>query len=382
MTGYWLRALAACWLGLLWVQPAAAHSSSTAYLDLAAADDGAVRVQWRIALRDLDALLDLDADGDGRLRWGEVLDRAAAVVTLAHERLHLRSDAAACRIDYAPLRHVRLGELGFVQLDGQAQCRGRVALRYALFDGVDPTHRVLLQVDGGAPQLLAPGGTHTVGGDTPRATLWGFVRDGVGHILGGVDHLLFLVALLLPAVVTRTAQGVVPRHDLRAALIEVAWIATAFTLAHSLTLACATFGWLRMPAAVIEPLVALTVLAAALNNLWPVVTRRLAAVAFLFGLSTASRSPKSWRRSNCRAPNWHMHCSASISASRRASCWSSRRASRCWRGRRAGAATRAGCCARVRRAWPCSRCSGWSSASSRAVGSPPEAMRRAPIRKR
>ena len=284
MTGYWLRALAACWLGLLWVQPAAAHSSSTAYLDLAAADDGAVRVQWRIALRDLDALLDLDADGDGRLRWGEVLDRAAADVTLAHERLHLRSDAAACRIDYAPLRHVRLGELGFVQLDGQAQCRGRVALRYALFDGVDPTHRVLLQVDGGAPQLLAPGGTHTVGGDTARATLWGFVRDGVGHILGGVDHLLFLVALLLPAVVTRTAQGVVPRHDLRAALIEAAWIATAFTLAHSLTLACATFGWLRMPAAVIEPLVALTVLAAALNNLWPVVTRRLAAVAFLFGL--------------------------------------------------------------------------------------------------
>ena len=286
MTRDWLRALAACWLGLLWVQPAAAHSSSTAYLDLAAADDDAVRVQWRIALRDLDALLDLDADGDGRLRWGEVLDRAAAVVTLAPEGLHLRSDAdaAVCRIDYAPPRHVRLGDLGFVQLDGQTQCRGAVALRYALFDGVDPTHRVLLQVDGGAPQLLAPGGTHTIGGDRPRATLWRFVRDGVSHILGGVDHLLFLVALLLPAVVTRTTQGIAPRHDPRAALIEVAWIATAFTLAHSLTLACATFGWLRVPAAVIEPLVALTVLAAALNNLWPVVTRRLAAVAFVFGL--------------------------------------------------------------------------------------------------
>jgi hypothetical protein len=68
------------------------------------------------------------------------------------------------------------------------------------------------------------------------------------------------------------------------ALITVIWVATAFTLAHSLTLALATFGVIRIPARVIEPLIALTIVLTALNNVWPVVTRRLPAVAFAFGL--------------------------------------------------------------------------------------------------
>ena len=54
--------------------------------------------------------------------------------------------------------------------------------------------------------------------------------------------------------------------------MAVIWIVTAFTLAHSLTLALASFGIIRIPARVIEPLIALTILATALNNVWPVVT--------------------------------------------------------------------------------------------------------------
>jgi hypothetical protein len=57
---------------------AAAHSASTAYLQVEPDGRGAA-IEWRIALRDLDVLLDLDADGDGRLTWGEVLDRAGAI---------------------------------------------------------------------------------------------------------------------------------------------------------------------------------------------------------------------------------------------------------------------------------------------------------------
>jgi hydrogenase/urease accessory protein HupE len=108
--------------------------------------------------------------------------------------------------------------------------------------------------------------------------------NGVLHILGGLDHLLFLVALVLPAVVERRDRRWIARLDLRAALLQVAWIATAFTAAHSITLGLASFGLVRLPASVIEPLIAVTVLAAALNNLWPLVTARLALVAFGFGL--------------------------------------------------------------------------------------------------
>jgi hypothetical protein len=111
-----------------------------------------------------------------------------------------------------------------------------------------------------------------------------FVREGIGHILGGLDHLLFLITLMLPAVVKRDSGRWTARLDRRQALIQVAWTATAFTLAHSVTLGLASFGLVRIDADIVEPLIAVTVLLAALNNLRPVVLHRVAWMAFFFGL--------------------------------------------------------------------------------------------------
>ena len=105
----------------------------------------------------------------------------------------------------------------------------------------------------------------------------GFLSSGIAHIAGGFDHVLFLLCLLLPSVLQRrsisTASQWQARDNVRGALVAVIWIATAFTVAHSMTLALATFGVIRIPAGVIEPLIALTIVASALNNVWPVVTR-------------------------------------------------------------------------------------------------------------
>jgi hypothetical protein len=267
---------------------ACAHSASTAYLRVEPDERGAA-IEWRVALRDLDVLLDLDADGDGRLTWGEVVDRADAIEALARERLALHAGETPCALRLAPLRYVRLDDFGFAQLEGRADCAGaKLALRYRLFEGIDASHRALLVVAGEtAPRIVAPGASvHLRGradGDAPRSP-GAFVSEGIGHILGGFDHVLFLIGLMLPAVVRREGGRWVARDDLRAAATSVVWIATAFTIAHSLTLAAATLGGLRVSPRIIEPLIAATVLATALNNLWPVVTRRLALVAFGFGL--------------------------------------------------------------------------------------------------
>lgn len=264
---------------------ASAHSASTAYLRIDPSERG-VELQWRIALRDLDALLDLDADGDGRLTWGEVLDRAADIDALARARLALKPADGRCEIRFAAPRFVRLDDLGFAQLDGRTDCAAR-ALDYRLFEGIDPSHRVLVSVAGDArPRVLAPGAS--IGLDGARADAQrgfaAFVTEGITHIAGGFDHVLFLIGLMLPAVLRREGGRWVARDELRAAAVSVVWIATAFTAAHSLTLAAASFGWVRISPRIIEPLIAATVLATALNNLWPVVTRRLALVAFGFGL--------------------------------------------------------------------------------------------------
>jgi sugar phosphate permease len=103
-----------------------------------------------------------------------------------------------------------------------------------------------------------PTATHAMTRWTP-ASRWGFAQ-GITHIFGGLDHLLFLIALMLPAVQTRANGAWQARRDLRSALVQVAWIATAFTVAHSITLALASFGIIRIATEVIEPLIALTVL--------------------------------------------------------------------------------------------------------------------------
>jgi hypothetical protein len=281
-----MKSILAALAVLLSTSAALAHSSSTAYITI----DADTELTYRVALRDADALLDLDANGDGVLTWGEVEDRGQDLIALAQRAIVLHADGAACSIDFGAPAYARDADTGFVAFAARAACTGpiaKLALDYRLFEGIDPSHRALLRVRGGAPQLLAPGSRIEVAlaDDTPPgADVQGLLVQGIGHILGGPDHLLFLLALLLPAVLVRRHGRWLARDDPRAALIHVAWIATAFTLAHSITLGLASFGIVRVPASVIEPLIAITVLLAALNNLWPVVKRRLAFVAFCFGL--------------------------------------------------------------------------------------------------
>ncbi len=86
-------------------------------------------------------------------------------------------------------------------------------------------------------------------GELPTAI--GFVRLGVEHIWTGYDHLLFLFALL---VVCRTFRS-------------IAGIITCFTLAHSLTLALATLNLVTLPARLVEPLIAASIVYVAVENL-------------------------------------------------------------------------------------------------------------------
>jgi hypothetical protein len=99
--------------------------------------------------------------------------------------------------------------------------------------------------------------------------LAGFIRLGVAHILTGYDHLLFLFALLAGA----------------ASFWRVLGIASMFTLAHSFTLSLAVLGLVHASAGVVEPLIALSIIWVAVENIFGAgrLWRRFA-VAFVFGL--------------------------------------------------------------------------------------------------
>ena len=123
-------------------------------------------------------------------------------------------------------------------------------------------------------------------GDTSLVrSLWGVVGLGIDHIRIGSDHILFIIALLLPAVLYFYPRfGWRPAESFGASLWRVVKIATSFTVAHTITLTLGGLGFITMSPDVVEPLIALSIGLAAWHNLRPVIFNREWAIAFGFGL--------------------------------------------------------------------------------------------------
>lgn len=111
-----------------------------------------------------------------------------------------------------------------------------------------------------------------------------FTEEGIWHIWIGIDHILFLVALLLPSVLRLKEGKWVPVSNFKEAFFNVLKVVTAFTIAHSVTLTLATLDIVTLPSKWVETVIALSVVLAAINNIFPVVSDRVWLVAFGFGL--------------------------------------------------------------------------------------------------
>lgn len=100
-----------------------------------------------------------------------------------------------------------------------------------------------------------------------------FVWQGMLHIWIGMDHVLFLVALVLPAVLKREGGRWVPIPHFRQALWKVVKIVTAFTVAHSITLSLAALDVVSLSSRLVESIIALSIVIVALNNIRPVTAK-------------------------------------------------------------------------------------------------------------
>ena len=281
---------------LLVLAPCAwAHKPSDSYLtvEVKAAQ---VSGRWDIALRDLDFALTLDADGNGELTWGEVRARHADIAAYATERLRVAADDKPCTIEVGTQQVDEHTDGMYSVLPLALRCEVEspqaLTLGYTLFAELDPQHRGLLNlVARGAARTAVLGGAQAQQrfalGEVDRWRQFvDYVREGVWHIWIGLDHILFLLSLLLPSVlawqaVQRKWQAVA---SFREAFVDVLKVVTAFTLAHSITLSLAALGVVELPSRLVESVIAASIVVAALNNIRPLVIRRLWMVAFGFGL--------------------------------------------------------------------------------------------------
>ena len=109
-------------------------------------------------------------------------------------------------------------------------------------------------------------------------------RLGMRHIAEGTDHLLFLLALLLPAPLIVAGSHWAGFVGVRDSLLKIFRIVSAFTLGHSITLALAAWGLVRVPSRPIELLIAISILVSAIHALRPLFPGKEAGIAAFFGL--------------------------------------------------------------------------------------------------
>lgn len=110
------------------------------------------------------------------------------------------------------------------------------------------------------------------------------IESGARHIATGTDHVLFVFALLLAAPMVARGGRWAEHRSARDAAVTIAKLVSAFTIGHSITLVLGAVGWVRLPPSIVEPVVALSILAAAIHAMIPMFPRREPVVAAGFGL--------------------------------------------------------------------------------------------------
>lgn len=272
---------------------AQAHRPSDAFLTLHV-EGAEISGQWEIALRDLAALVDLDLDRNRELSWGELRQAKPLLFAQLARSLQLHADGEACAISFTELLIHDRSDGRYAWFGLNASCAAKLstlAVDYRLLFDIDPTHRGLLVLDADGTShtaVLGPDAgvrSFELAGSSALATFRDYLIQGVWHILIGYDHILFLLALLLPAVL-RYENG---RWQAQPRLVPALWnvfgVVTAFTAAHSITLSLAALGWVRLPISMVEATIAASVILAALNNLRPLILQRGRWImAFAFGL--------------------------------------------------------------------------------------------------
>ena len=267
--------------------PAAAHQSSVKYTELTV--DGA-RVTVSLTIAPADATGPLGLPDDARPTLPEVLASADKVsADIATWFAVALPSGAAC--DVHDPRAGPDADNHFVVVTWTVTCPEEIdelSLDFTRFFAVDPRHEAILtvhapgkQVDpivvrAQRPKLVVHAGS--------TSSIADWIGYGMDHIYGGVDHVCFVLALLLVVVLKRGEDRSWQVRSPLAALRSTGAIVTAFTVAHSLSLIAASLGWIHLPSRFVESVIAASILYTAIENVILPDVRWRFALTFGFGL--------------------------------------------------------------------------------------------------
>jgi hypothetical protein len=292
-----MSGIAKVWMYLLLINSgnAFAHSLNDSYLNLTV-NDGEISGSLQLALDDLEIAIGLDADRDNALRWSEILVALPAIEHYVFRHFDVSQGTQQCSIaaNEPALSTLAGGTFLYLPLSGSCEStNSTLQLHYALFTEIDSSHRGIAAVTFGEQvfnQVFSADRTSlTLEHEQVAwlANLGHFIVEGVWHIWIGIDHVLFVVAMLMGVVLQhrreQTSSTLPERQQWQPLTLEVIKLVTAFTVAHSVTLILASLEWVLLPIQLVEATIALTVVISGINIVYPVFRKAHWQVAFGFG---------------------------------------------------------------------------------------------------
>jgi hydrogenase/urease accessory protein HupE len=254
-----------------------AHALSVSYAQFTIRG-GTIEAVVRLPIDDVDLLLRLDTDLDGRISVSEIDRARGRLEAYVAKHLKLRGDGAALSTTFGRLSLWRdPGRFEYLESDSvhtAARAIDAVSIQTDFLVELYRAHKTLgeVQIAGRREQFVFEArrvyeGRAAAAGSR-LATLFSFVRLGIEHIFTGYDHVLFLFGLLLVGTGLRNLVAVV----------------TSFTVAHSTTLALATLGVVEPVPWMIEAAIALSIAYIGIENLFVPNPRYRWKITLLFGL--------------------------------------------------------------------------------------------------
>ncbi len=254
-----------------------------------------------ITITDLNVALNTSLREDGSVTEEELLAAAPLISAYVEERVSIVPTGSSDQFRITAIDSHNLGLGQYVrahfEFNDFTAAPETVAMTYNVLFDRRPSHRGFAVIEhnwksgtfnneADVSLVFAPDSTQQVL-QIDGSILQGFmamIEQGAHHIWIGIDHILFLLALLLPAVVRRVDGRWVPVEDFKSALIYVVKVVTVFTVAHTITLSAAAMGAIRLPSSLVESIIALSIAIAAADILRNIFGKRIWWVVFVFGL--------------------------------------------------------------------------------------------------
>ncbi len=272
--------------------PAFAHSTSTSFLAITVPEaDAPVALRWDLSLHDVVWIVYIDQDFDGNVTWAEVQASQATLTSALLREIALTRGGAPCVTTVRDVALAERLEQNYLSVALEARCPrpGLLGVSGTLFMTGNASQRVLVDAQRGEETIDG-----VIGANAPRwveperVSAWRsfvrFIGEGVWHVAIGYDHIAFVLLLLLPSVLRPVNGKWQGQERLASVARDLAMIITAFTIAHSTTLALAVTGTVKLPSQPIEIAIAASIAVAGAINLLPRLSRARLPIAFGFGL--------------------------------------------------------------------------------------------------